>query len=85
MHDLIDRKAAIDILDAYQVMVENGEENPYSWARFRMSELPSAQPEIIRCRDCVKRETCRITNIWAVAPDDDWFCGDAERRIDDGE
>jgi len=45
MNDLISRQAAIDILDAYQVMLENGEENPYSWARFRMSELPSAQPE----------------------------------------
>ena len=43
--DLISRAAAIDILDAYQVMVENGEENPYAWARSRMSELPSAQPE----------------------------------------
>ena len=44
MSDLIDRQAAIDILDAYQVMVENGEENPYAWARLRMSELPPAQP-----------------------------------------
>ena len=43
--DVIYRQAAIDILDAYQVMVENGEENPYAWARLRMSELPSAQPE----------------------------------------
>lgn len=42
--DLISRAAAIDILDAYQVMVENGEENPYAWARLRMSELPPAQP-----------------------------------------
>jgi hypothetical protein len=42
--DLISRAAAIDILYAYQVMVENGEENPYAWARLRMSELPSAQP-----------------------------------------
>ena len=46
--DTISRRAAIDILDAYQVMVENGEENPYAWARLRMSELPSAQPEPIR-------------------------------------
>lgn len=40
----------------------------------------SAQPEIIRCRECVKRKICRTTTIWAVAPDDDWFCADAERR-----
>lgn len=43
--DVIYRAEAIDILDAYQVMVENGEENPYAWARLRMSELPSAQPD----------------------------------------
>ena len=42
--DVISRQAAIDILDAYQVMVENGEEKPYEWARLRMSELPSVQP-----------------------------------------
>ena len=46
MSDLISRQAAIDILDAYQVMVENGEENPYAWARLRMNELPSEQPEV---------------------------------------
>ena len=56
--DLISRAAAIDILDAYQVMVENGEENPYAWARLRMSELPPAQPEIVRCNDC-KHKTAR--------------------------
>lgn len=46
MDDPISRQAAIDVLDAYQVMVENGEENPYAWARERMCELSSAQPEI---------------------------------------
>lgn len=46
-------------------------------------EQPSTQPEIIRCRECVKRKICRTTNIWAVAPDDDWFCADAERRTDE--
>ena len=45
MKDPIERQDAIDILDAYQFMVENGEENPYAWARLRMCELPSAQPE----------------------------------------
>ena len=44
MAEPIDRQAAIDVLDAYQVKIENGEENPYAWARLRMSELPSAQP-----------------------------------------
>ena len=46
--DTINRQAAIDVLDAYQVKIENGEENPYAWARLRMSELPPAQPERIK-------------------------------------
>jgi hypothetical protein len=62
--DLISRKAAIDILDAYQVMVENGEENPYAWARLRMSELPPAQPatncsEFPNTSDSVSRKAVR--------------------------
>lgn len=43
--DTISRQAAIDVLDAYQVKVENGEENPYAWARLRMSELSSVTPK----------------------------------------
>lgn len=45
MDDLISRQDAIDILDAFQVKVENGEEFSYSWARMRMTELPSVHPE----------------------------------------
>ena len=29
-----------------------------------------------------KRKYCRTSTAWAVAPDDDWYCGDAERRTD---
>lgn len=38
---------------------------------------------IVRCKDCAKREYCRTTNVWAIVPDDDWFCADAERRSDE--
>ena len=36
--------------------------------------------ELIRCKDCKKREICRATNIWAVVPDDNWFCADGEKK-----
>lgn len=39
--------------------------------------------EVVRCKDCAKREYCRTTNVWATVPDDDWFCADAERRSDE--
>ena len=75
MADLIDRQAAIDWLendwDGMVLSVFDG-----------IRDLPSAEPEIIRCKDCGKREICRTTNTWAVAPSDDWYCADAERRED---
>lgn len=49
----------------------------------KIDNAPTIEPEIIRCKDCVKHEICRTTNIWAVAPDDNWFCADAERRTDE--
>lgn len=42
-------------------------------------------PEIIRCKDCIKREYCRTSTVWAVAPGDEWFCADAERREGDAD
>ena len=44
---------------------------------------PSAQPEIIRCKDCAKHEYCRTSTVWAIPPKDDWFCAEAERRTDE--
>ena len=46
------------------------EESKYEWIR------------VVRCKDCAKREYCRTSTIWAVAPDDNWYCADAERRTD---
>ena len=34
----------------------------------------------VRCKECKKQEICRATNIWAVAPGDEWFCADGERK-----
>lgn len=48
-----------------------------------IADARSIQPEIVRCKDCAKREHCRTSTVWAVAPNDDWYCADAERRTDD--
>ena len=42
--------------------------------------LPSAQPEIIRCKDCRNNHWCNIQE--AAMAGDNFFCGAAERRID---
>ena len=52
-------------------------------------ELPSAQPEIIRCKDCeygeqdeVGRWFCRSLGCQIGNEDGSGFCADAERRAD---
>lgn len=45
----------------------------------RLLSLPSEQ---IRCKDCAKREHCRTSTVWAIPPEGDWYCADAERRTD---
>lgn len=44
----------------------------------RIEKLPTI--EIVRCMECKRRDICRTTNIWAVPPNDNWFCADGERR-----
>ena len=91
MRDLIIRQDAIDIFDDYNISVENGDLEAYSRDRKRLCELPSAQPEIIRCKDCkhmITHEgygylgepayTCGGNMEGWVLPDS--FCSHAERK-----
>ena len=45
MNDLISRQDAIRL-------AEQGQIQGFEWQFKKLCELPSAQPEIIRCRDC---------------------------------
>ena len=47
MDDLISRQAAIDA-----IMCEPTDAHYPSWYAERLEQLPSAQPEIIRCNSC---------------------------------
>ena len=47
MNDLISRQAAIEA-----IMGEPTDAHYPSWYAERLEQLPSAQPEIIRCKDC---------------------------------
>ena len=80
MDELISRQAAIDaVANCTDILVTNLPTMIYKTdAQKAICELPSAQ--LIRCKDCAKREYCRTSNTWAVPPNDDWFCADAERR-----
>ena len=49
-----------------------------------IEDMPTADVvEVVRCKDCAKRECCRTSTVWAVPPNDDWYCADAERRTDE--
>lgn len=77
MDDLISRKAAIDIADDLRDRITV--EGYWAWME-RLKKLPSAQPEIIRCKDCKHWDgvdTCDVIDapVW-----DNDFCSMAERR-----
>ncbi len=76
MQDLISRQAAIDELDKGAWGVEWDK----TLAKAMIESLPSAQPEIIRCKDCKHWDgvdTCDVIDapVW-----DNDFCSMAERR-----
>lgn len=115
MDDLISRKAAIDTLDfckevlnrALDMGVVGNEREKFEWGIdlietyiFDMKKLPSAQPEIIRCKECrffeynktyviqgipvLGHEVC---SAWGdgCKTDENGYCFMAERRADDDE
>ena len=50
--------------------------------------LETAQPEIIRCKDCKHRDPedkkcdCGHDIQWQLPRQDDWYCADAKRRTE---
>lgn len=92
MDDLISRQAAIDYFvtnvgfhdeDGYPI--EDECELREIWTGY-FDGIPSAQPEIIRCKDCKYNATskkCLNPNSFFLVPADDDFCSFAERREDE--
>lgn len=112
MSDLIDRQAAIDALRNINAIVSPISDDVLLIDRAEamaelimlsadeicrdLKELPSAQQEIIRCKDCKHKPTrdsdgelkfptyrcpCHCDDYYySWMPKDDWFCANAERR-----
>lgn len=102
MNDTIIRQMAIDAIykctDIYvnnlPPMIDKAE------AYKALSDLPSAQPEIIRCKDCKYYEIAQIKKDgtddkrykpsicvkwkYGKSRKPDYFCADAKRRTDEG-
>lgn len=85
MNDLIRRQAAIDALKVF--MVISGRRNEKSVAlkivneyaniiKQKIEQLPSAEPEIIHCKDCLMHSVCRFERGLGL----EGYCSQAERR-----
>lgn len=90
MNDLINREEACLALD--RIKIDFKHETFYSFyqkALTALHDLPSAQPEIIRCKECKHRDPedkkcdCGHDIRWQLPRQDDWYCADAERRTDE--
>ena len=90
MSDLISRQAAITAIQKAYADTEGGTDKCAVWknvgltnALHIMQDLPSAQPEIIHCRDCAKSESDSLfQDIWCDGKKvtAEHYCGYAERR-----
>ena len=81
MSDLIDRQTAIDELVKMLGYCFQADEEVLDAVVTTVRELPSAQPEIIRCKGCHHNRNCEIQ--YVAMAGDLFFCGRAERREDE--
>ena len=90
MSDLIRRDDAIEAIKNCSPPYVPIFTNDFYCAVQTVERVPSAQPELIRCRDCkfyspMNRETktgiCNLTMHQNFG--DNWFCAGAERRTDE--
>ena len=86
--DCISRKAAIDEVSKMMHECFGADAEELDAIEVTLHELPTAQPEIIRCKDCKYMiDTgddlmCDNAKGWVVATASDFGCVLAERRID---
>ena len=82
MSDLISRQAAIDALDKRFDSIPMEQTTEILLLRKDLRNLPSAQPEIIRCKDCKWKNNHNCTRAVEVWIDDNKYCAWAERRTE---
>ena len=93
MDDLISRQAAIDAADKIIERDTSGNNDVVramtAWKAY-VEGLPSAQPKIVRCKDCVYHRKCMLQHfVESNAVDgakidwNKWYCADGEARNDE--
>ena len=93
--NMIDREKVIKGLEHCMIMCEGVPHNPCHGCEYLGSydcadrlkadalALLKEQPEIVRCKDCVKhnKASCPLSDdYWETMRDDDWFCADGEMK-----
>ena len=73
MSDLIERQAAIDLIERMKPYQLDGDD-----CIEIIANMPSAQPEIVECKDCLMHGVCRFE----LGLGENGFCSQAERRTD---
>lgn len=81
MDDLISRQAAIDAINSHFGF--NIEEEYGSAVQEVINSLPSAQPEIIWCKDCKWKQGIECGMFAEIYPRSDDFCSRGEKRTDE--
>ena len=74
MNDPIDRQAAIELIERMKSYHQDADD-----IAEMIANMPSAQPEIIRCKDCLIHGICRLEQWLGL----DGYCSRAERRTDE--
>ena len=87
MSDLISRQAAIDRINKQRehLCPDIYPQDKIGDAAYRIcaefiGRLPSAQPKIVRCKDCKWKQGSECVRFAEVRPFPDDFCSRAERR-----
>ena len=91
MNDLISRQAAIDAMcELMRHWFGGNPKDEIREIKRELEKLPSAQPEIIYCKNCeygeqdeVGRWFCRSLGCQIGNEDGSGYCADAERRTDE--
>lgn len=94
MDDLISRRAALEAIKSRKTAEQSSagimRNAVVDFCIDIVKKLPSAQPEIIHCKECKygvqdedKRWYCRGLGCQVGEADGSGFCADAERRTDD--
>ena len=85
MNDLISRQAAIDAVNRFSLGETDAVRLSMKVSDY-LNRLPSAQPEIIRCKDCIyftpekSGEHWNVCRFYDAPKTADGYCNDAERK-----